>query len=94
MMSKPCLPAANPDNPMKIKLSEDRKQAVLKRLAKFYSDEFDEELSSFRAERMLAFFIRTLGPPLYNQAVNDARAFMQSKLDDLDVEFYEPEEPL
>ncbi len=79
---------------MKIKLSDDRKQAVLKQLAKFYSDEFDEKLSSFRAERMLNFFVRALGPPLYNQAVSDARVFMQSKLDDLDVEFYEPEELL
>ncbi len=43
---------------------------------------------------MLNFFVRALGPQVYNQAVSDARASMQSKLDDLDVEFYEPEEPL
>ena len=79
---------------MKIKLSEERKQAVLKGLAKFYTEEFDDELSVFRAERMLDFFIQALGPPLYNQAVADARAFMLSRLDDMDVEFYEPEEPL
>ena len=29
----------------------------------------------------------------YNQAVQDARAFLQTKLDDLDGELYEPEEP-
>lgn len=77
---------------MKIILSEDRKKSVTERLTDFYKTEFDENLSAFRAERLLEFFVKTLGPPLYNQAVGDARAFMQGKLEDLDSEFYCPEE--
>ena len=60
----------------------------------FYSEELDEELSSYQAELMLEFFMKTLGPPVYNQAISDARAFMLGKLEDLDAEFYEPEEPV
>lgn len=60
-------------------------------MKKFYSEEFDEELSSFRGEQLLKFFVKTLGPPIYNQAISDARAFIQQKLDDLDVEYYESE---
>jgi uncharacterized protein (DUF2164 family) len=56
--------------------------------AKRKSEDFDQELSPFQAERLLEFFMRTLGPPLYNQAIADARASMQEKLDDLDSEFY------
>ncbi len=37
--------------------------------------------------------MKALGPPVYNQAVQDARGFVQEKLDDLDAEFYEPEDP-
>ena len=81
-----------PEHPMKISLSEDRKRAVLSALKKFYSEEFDEELSDFRAERVLAFFVKALGPAVYNQAIGDARGFMLEKLEDLDGEFYEPEE--
>ena len=77
---------------MKIDLSEDRKQDVLKIIHGFYSEEFDEELSPYRAQRILDFFIKALGPPLYNQAISDARAFMSHKLDDLDAEFYQPED--
>ena len=83
---------AKPGSPMRIDLSEERKQDLLKILNDFYSKEFDEELSPYRAHRILDFFIKALGPPLYNQAIADARAFMSQKLDDLDAEFYQPEE--
>jgi uncharacterized protein (DUF2164 family) len=81
----------NIDNPLRIKLSADRRATLLKMLTEFYTDSFDTELSEYRAERLLDFFIKQLGPPIYNQAIADARAFMFEKLDDLDVEFYEPE---
>ena len=85
------MPKRNIDNPIRIKLSDERKAALLKALTEFYGENFDEELSAYRAERLLNFFIKQLGPPIYNQAIADARAFMFEKLEDLDVEFYEPE---
>ena len=80
------------NNRFKIILSEERSRVILDRLTAFYKEEFDESLSAFRAERLLEFFVKTLGPPLYNQAMGDAQAFMQKKLEDLDAEFYCPEE--
>ena len=50
-------------------------------------------MSEFQAELALEFFVRELGPPVYNQAIRDARGFMQDKLTDLEGEFYEPEDP-
>jgi uncharacterized protein (DUF2164 family) len=82
---------ADQDNPTRFKLSEERRASVLSGLKKLYHNEFDEELSDFQAEEILAYFIKALGPPVYNQAIGDARAFMTGKLEDLDVEFYEPE---
>jgi uncharacterized protein (DUF2164 family) len=37
------------------------------------------------------FFVRELGPPLYNQGVRDAAGFMQEKLSDIEGEVYERE---
>ena len=85
------MPRHNIDNPMRIKLSDERKTVLLKTLTDFYREHFDEELSTYRSERLLNFFIKQLGPPIYNQAIADARAFMFEKLEDLDVEYYEPE---
>jgi uncharacterized protein (DUF2164 family) len=48
----------------------------------------DEALSDFRAAQILDLMLKTLGPGIYNQAVQDVRAHLQSKLDDLDGEVY------
>ena len=66
---------------------------MVRSLKQYYVESFDEELSGFQAEGLLDFFVRELGPPVYNQAIGDALAFMQDKLSDLEGEFYEPEDP-
>jgi uncharacterized protein (DUF2164 family) len=53
-----------------------------------FSKEFDEKLSDFRAEKVVDLMLRTLGPAIYNQGVQDARTHLQSKLDDLEGEVY------
>jgi uncharacterized protein (DUF2164 family) len=77
---------------MRIKLSDERKAAIVSELRSLYLDEFDEELSDFQADQIVAFFVRIMGPTVYNQAIQDARGFMLEKLEDLDVEFYESEQ--
>lgn len=73
---------------MQISLSEDRRSDFLRELGALFADEFDEPLSDFRAEAVLALFLKTLGPAVYNQAVQDVRANLQVKLDDLEGEVY------
>ncbi len=77
--------------PLRVKLSDERRATILRLFADYYREELDEELSEFRAEKILDFFVRGLGPSVYNQAIQDARKFMFRKLEDLDVEFYESE---
>ena len=76
---------------MPLRLEDERRQQLVAGLQAFYLNELDEELSAFRAGKLLDFLLEALGPPVYNQAVQDARAFMLRALDDLDGEVYEPE---
>jgi uncharacterized protein (DUF2164 family) len=78
---------------MTISLDETRREQLIKRLQAFFEEEFEEELSTFRAERTLDFLLDVLGPPIYNQAVQDARKFVQERLDDLEGEVYLPDRP-
>jgi uncharacterized protein (DUF2164 family) len=80
-------------HPMRIRLSEERRTRMMCSLKQYFMEHFDEELSDFRAENLLDFFVKELGAPVYNQAIQDAYACMQDKLTDLTGEFYEPEEP-
>jgi uncharacterized protein (DUF2164 family) len=76
---------------MALELDEERRALLIAELKALFRDTFDTELSDFRAKGILEFFLASLGPQVYNQAVQDARAFFQQKLDDLDGEVYEPE---
>lgn len=78
---------------MRVCLTEDRRARVLSLLKDLFAESFDEELSDFRAKELLDFFVRELGPPVYNQAIQDARAFLLDKLEDLEGEVYETDEP-
>jgi uncharacterized protein (DUF2164 family) len=79
--------------PGRIKLSDERRSDLVATIQHFVASEFEQTLSEFQAQQLLDFFVRHLGAPVYNQAVQDVRAFLQDKVSDLDVEFYEPEEP-
>ena len=76
---------------MAIELDPRRRQQLVARLRSFVLQEFDEDMSDFRAQQLLDFFLSALGPQVYNQAVQDARKVMQQKLDDLDGEVHLPE---
>ena len=73
---------------MKITLSDERRHEIIRTFTSFYYSEFDEEISEYRAEQILDFFMNILGPPIYNQAIQDARVFISEKLEDLDAEFF------
>jgi len=73
---------------MPIELADDRRQRLILNLQGYFLEEFDEELTEFRAGKLIEFFLGALGPYVYNQAVQDARGFMLRKLEDLDGEVY------
>ncbi len=80
-----------PQRQSRIALTPDRRARLLRVLKQHFTAEFDEPLSEFRAEGLLDLFVRELGPPIYNQGVNDAARFMQERLSDIDGEIHEPE---
>lgn len=72
----------------RITLTPERRDRLVGQLQTLFQSEFDETLSPFRAEQVLDLMLTTLGPGIYNQAVQDVRAHLQTKLDDLDGEVY------
>lgn len=73
---------------MTIKLDPQRRTRVIADLQLLFSKEFDEKLSDFKANEVVDLMLKTLGPAVYNQAVQDVRAHLQTKLDDLDGEVF------
>lgn len=75
---------------MDLGMAPERRDRLIQSLEGFYLEEFDETLSEFRAARLLDFIVESIAPHVYEQAVQDARAFMQRKLDELDGEVAAP----
>jgi len=78
---------------MRIRLSDDRRAELVARIQRHLREHFEEEAGELKAGLLLDFFVKELGPPVYNQAIRDAHDFVAEKLVDLEGEFYEPEEP-
>ena len=76
---------------MRIRLADERRASLIRSIKNHFDEEFDEPLSDFRAEALLDFFVRELGPPVYNQGVRDACGYMQEKLGDIEGEVFETE---
>ena len=75
---------------MRIKLSDERRADLVSGLQCHMAKEFEIELSDFQARELLDYFVRHLGPSVYNQAIQDARSFVQEKLTDLEVRKAKP----
>ena len=73
---------------MKIKLDEIRRKELVQEVQSFFQNEHDEKIGQLKAEIFIEFFIEKLGPKIYNQAIDDASAFIQEKLVDLEDLLY------
>ena len=78
---------------MRIQLTDDRRDQMIRSIQQFASDHLDWELSDYQSQELLEFLVKELGAPVYNQAIRDAHSFLLEKLTDLEGDFYEPEEP-
>ncbi len=76
------------DNMQKVKneieINNDRSKTMIKKIQIYIKEEFGESIGELRAGFLLEFFMKELGPSIYNQGINDAQAFIQDKLIDLE----------
>lgn len=78
---------------MRIQISDERRRDLIAAIRGWYDEQLEEDIGDLKARLILDFFLESLGPQVYNQAVRDAAAFVQDKLIDLEGELYEPEDP-
>jgi uncharacterized protein (DUF2164 family) len=79
------------DTDVAIKLSDDTKQRMIDSIKRYAAEHMDEDIGELKASMLLDFFVRELGPSIYNAAIVDARAAMHERVEDLDGTCYEPE---
>ncbi|MES9832570.1 MAG: DUF2164 domain-containing protein [Candidatus Thiodiazotropha sp. DIVDIV] len=77
----------------KIEFSKDEKELIVHKIKRYFSKEMDQEIGQFDAEFLLDFFSSEIGPYYYNRGLQDARAVLESRLENIDEALYEIEKP-
>lgn len=76
---------------MTIEISPEASKAAIVSIQRYFSENMDEKIGNLAAGALLGFFLKEIGPAVYNQAVADAQARLQARVMELDVEVYEDE---
>ena len=76
---------------MEIELNVERRKQMVEKVQSYFRNEHDESIGELKADMIVEFFIKELGPRIYNQAIDDANGFIHEKLIDLDGILYKTE---
>ncbi|UUZ57484.1 DUF2164 domain-containing protein [Massilia sp. H-1] len=76
---------------MTIEISSEASKAAIASIQRYFSENMDEPIGSLEAGSLLSFFLKEIGPVVYNKAIADAQARLQERVAELDVEVYEEE---
>ncbi len=76
---------------MTITITNDATNVAITSIQRYFSENMDEKIGSLEAGSLLAFFLKEIGPAVYNKAVADAQARLQERVAEIDVEVYEEE---
>jgi uncharacterized protein (DUF2164 family) len=76
------------------KLTKEQQQIMISNIQYFFSEERDEEISEFAAERVLDFVKESLAPHFYNAAVKDIKQVVEQQFSSLEDEILTLERPI
>jgi len=78
---------------MTIEISPDATKAAISSIQRYFKENMDEQLGGLEAGALLSFFLKDIGPAIYNKGVADSQARLHERVAELDVEVYEEEFP-
>ncbi len=71
-----------------IDLSPELKKKLLDEIVYYFETEREEKLGIIASESVLDFFLDTMGPYLYNKALEDTKFWYGKKMEDVEADFY------
>jgi len=74
-----------------IKLSKDNKKKLIASIQRYFEENMEDDIGDLKADLLLDYFLKEIGPIVYNQAVADAAAFFRERAADLDASCFEVE---
>ncbi len=76
---------------MAITISREAKKRSIASIKRYFEEHMDQEIGDLKADLLLDYVLKEIGPVLYNQAITDAQVFFQEKTAELDGSCFEKE---
>jgi uncharacterized protein (DUF2164 family) len=76
---------------MNITFSKDKEAKIKESIKQYFYENMETEIGDLKAMLLLDFFLKEIGPSVYNLAIHDAQAVMMDKVEDLESSCYQPE---
>ena len=76
---------------MAITLLPEAKKQALASIKRYVAENLDQDVGDLQAGLLLDYFLREIGPVVYNQAIHDAQSYFQERASDLEGVCYERE---
>lgn len=73
---------------MNFKFEKDTEKHLLSSIKQFFREEMEEDIGDLKAMLVLDYFVKELAPSVYNQAIADARVYIEEKVSELDTIHY------
>ena len=65
---------------------EELKKKYLNEIIDFFQNERNEEIGFIAADKILDFFIQTMGEEIYKKAIKDCKKLLKERFEDLEIE--------
>jgi len=76
---------------MTIEINDHNRQGLIASIQRYFQENMDEPIGNLAAGALLTFFMKELGPLVYNKAVVDVQGRLQARIAEIDLEVYEDE---
>ncbi len=74
-----------------IKLPLETEQQLKGSIQRYFTDHMEEDIGDLKATMLLTFCLEEIGPSIYNLAIRDAQAQLQTQVEDLNGTCFETE---
>lgn len=76
---------------MAITLAPDAKKQAIASIRRYFGENWDQDIGDLKADLLLDFVVREIGPSIYNRAIADAQVYLRDRVADLEAACYEKE---
>jgi len=76
---------------MPVALHDDVRDKSVASIKRYFSEQLDQDIGDLQAGLVLEFFLKEIGPSVYNAAIGDAQTYFRDRVADLEGVCFVPE---